>query len=67
MPQIQIGIIAQRGEDGRFLPPRPIYRDMPEDSEPEGSCLPIAELAEQFAEKYKSYLKIKALETKENC
>lgn len=66
MPQIQIGIIAQRGDDGRFLPPKPIYRDIPEDSEPKGNYLPMDELTELFADKYKSYLKLKRLEKKEN-
>lgn len=54
MARIQIGIIAYRKPNGDFLPAIPIYRDVATER-PIEELLPIDELAEIFADKFKAY------------
>lgn len=34
MKRVQVGLVARRTKDGRFLPPEPIYRMVPETKQP---------------------------------
>lgn len=68
MALVQVGHVGIRGPDGRVIREQPIYRDLPEITETEeneGSYLPLDELAEVFAKRYKAYLDLKRLEEKE--
>lgn len=54
MKRIQIGMIAHRKPNGEFLPPIPIMREI-ERKDSSVDLLPINELAEIFADKFKAF------------
>jgi len=53
---VKVGVIALRSPSGDFLPEEPIYRDIPEEK-PESEYIPLDELGELFADKFKAYKK----------
>ncbi len=54
MALVMVGTIALRSPDGNFLPAKPIYREIEEPKET-SEYLPFDELAEIFADKFKTY------------
>ena len=60
MAKVMIGCIGFRGEDGEFMPAKPIYRDIPGiETDEESNYLPMDALIALFADKYKAHLEIK--------
>lgn len=55
MALVQVGTMALRSPSGEFLPSEPIYREIAEDQESQSEYLPLDELAEVFADKFKAY------------
>ena len=68
MALVQVGIKALRFSSGEFLPSEPIYREIAEDQESQNEYLPLDELAEIFADKFKAYkASMKELESEETA
>lgn len=60
MAKVMIGCIGYRGEDGDFLPAKPIYREIPGiETDEESNYLPMDALIALFADKYKAHLEMK--------
>ena len=55
MAFVQVGTMALRSPSGEFLPSEPIYREIAEDQEYPSEYLPLDELAEIFADKFKAH------------
>ena len=55
MALVQVGMIALRTPSGEILPAEPIYREIEEEQESPSEYLPLDELAEIFADKFKEY------------
>ena len=54
MALVRVGTMALRSPEGEFLPEEPIYREI-EEQEKSGEYIPLAELAEIFADKFKTH------------
>ena len=54
MALVQVGTMALRSPEGEFLPEEPIYREI-EGPAKSGEYIPIDELAEIFADKFKDH------------
>lgn len=65
MALVKVGVMALRSPSGDFLPEEPIYRDIP-NTEPESEYIPLDELGELFADKYKSYKQAQADERRKS-
>ena len=55
MARVQVGFVADRTPDGNFLPPRPIYREIPDEIVEKDEYLPLDDLAKVFADKFMAY------------
>lgn len=55
MALVQVGVMALRSPNGEFLPSEPIYRDISEEQENKSEYIPMDELAEIFADKFKAH------------
>ena len=54
MALVKIGTMALRSPEGEFLPEEPIYREI-EEPKKSGEYIPLGELAEIFADKFKAH------------
>jgi hypothetical protein len=54
MALVKVGTMALRSPEGEFLPEEPIYREIEEPKQSD-DYIPIGELAEIFADKFKAY------------
>lgn len=54
MALVKIGTMALRSPEGDFLPEEPIYREI-EEPKKSGEYIPLGELAEIFADKFKAH------------
>lgn len=55
MALVQVGTMALRSPSGEFLPSEPIYREIAEEHESQSDYLPLDELAEIFADRFKAH------------
>ena len=54
MALVKVGTMALRSPEGEFLPEEPIYREI-EEQKKSGEYIPLGELAEIFADKFKAH------------
>lgn len=54
MALVKIGTMALRSPEGEFLTEEPIYREI-EEPKKSGEYIPLGELAEIFADKFKAH------------
>jgi len=55
MALVQVGTMALRDSNGNFLPGVPIYREQAETPQKTSEYIPVDELAEIFADRFKAY------------
>lgn len=58
MSLVKVGVMALRSPSGEFLPEEPIYCEILE-TKPESEYIPLDELGELFADKFKAYKQAK--------
>lgn len=54
MALVKVGVMALRSPEGEFLPEEPVYREIEEEKK-SGEYIPLGELAEIFADKFKAH------------